>query len=752
MDAFGAKQTGANKITITGSNLTNTLSDYVIKRGNTAITMAEVTVNEAKNEAVLVSGASSLTAGNYTATVGDKTAEFTVEASVIDSIEVVGDALVLDKAYPCETGTIGYVVYNQFGEDITRRTSNMNASTTFGSEAKVNTSKSIIEVKGINKAYVLGATGTVVIVNTTTGKSVTKTITLSNVATPDSFEVLGVYNKISKKQMTLSENADNSNAAVLVAVKDQYGRNMTQVIASEVAINFAPGMTSLVVDTTADYKDTVTIDGKDYVAIDVKTTKANPVKAGSATLVLVSKSTGKNVNYSIEVTNSKSVHSFEVFTLDNVYANENNEFGFTALAADGTEIKDYKTLSSSNYGVVLPDTKGSDGTTLQWSWKLNSDGSASLIYNSHNNYNLSERNSSTTQSASFQIPSSFQYKTITFSVYEAARPHSLGGVKTPAQDAANGRILGVVSGESVTIKGKSLVIYDQYGRSMDSDNYGSYENYKVVVKNITNGTNAIVSTGAVTMSALNAEKVLDFTASTIGAVTTAKAEIALRNGSEDISGSEYTLEFTAAPRDDLSDYKFSMVDNVYSKGTGDYVENKVSVTATASNGKQVRVPDDMVNVYGDIVSGGSIGTSAVLDGTTFDAELTATKVSSIDKTVRVVVNGTPFTKTIKVSNEAPKVAIAGQFASKVAVATAASVNVLLPSTVWTVDQYSEAGAVISNLTSANVINYVDKDGAGFTITKNNTKELGITASSGDSFTVTYTWASGYTLTCTYTVQ
>jgi hypothetical protein len=745
VDAFSAKQTGANKITITGSNLTNTLSDYVIKRGSTAINMAEVSLNEAKTEAVLTSASTSLTAGTYTATVGDKSAEFTVETSVIDSIEVIGDALVLDKAYPCESGTIEYVVYNQFGEDITRRTSNMNASTTFGSGATVNNGKGIIEVTGINNAYVLGATGTVVIVNTTTGKSVTKTITLSNVAKADTFEVLGVYNKVSGKPLSLSENADNKNAAVLVAVKDQYGRSMDQInTTTEVAINFAPGMTGLAVDTNADYTEVVTIDDKDYVAVDIDTT--GTVKAGSATLVLVSKSTGKNVNYTVEVTNTKSVQSFDVFTLDNVYANEDNEFGYVALAADGTEIKDYKTLSNANYGVVLPN----DG---KWNWKLNSDGTASLIFNSKRD--LAEGQSSTTESASFQIPSSFQYKTITFTIQESKRPASLGktGVYTPTENPIYGKVLGVMPGEAVSFSAVNVIVYDQHGRQINPAEYANYGAYSVTVTPATTN-NAELAFGTSSPAALKLDGTGNVTFTASGALSRLVSNrytlTLVGKDGKAISGAEAQITVVAADEADLTDFKVTTKEMLYSKG-GAYEKEDISVTATASNGKTVVVPADRYTVQGTVATNGGVSSAATyLSGAILDGALTSAKVESMKTTVSVIFKGIEKKLELTVSNAAPKITAASYNYGSVSASAIDVANLL--NTVTTFDQYGHvnSAAKAGTITNINVIESVSTNGK---VTKNNTATPTFTGFvAGDKITVSYTWGSGTTVTATYTLK
>jgi hypothetical protein len=707
--------------------------------------MAEVSLNEAKTEAVLTSASTSLTAGTYTATVGDKSAEFTVETSVIDSIEVIGDALVLDKAYPCESGTIEYVVYNQFGEDITRRTSNMNASTTFGSGATVNNGKGIIEVTGINNAYVLGATGTVVIVNTTTGKSVTKTITLSNVAKADTFEVLGVYNKVSGKPLSLSENADNKNAAVLVAVKDQYGRSMDQInTTTEVAINFAPGMTGLAVDTNADYTEVVTIDDKDYVAVDIDTT--GTVKAGSATLVLVSKSTGKNVNYTVEVTNTKSVQSFDVFTLDNVYANEDNEFGYVALAADGTEIKDYKTLSNANYGVVLPN----DG---KWNWKLNSDGTASLIFNSKRD--LAEGQSSTTESASFQIPSSFQYKTITFTIQESKRPASLGktGVYTPTENPIYGKVLGVMPGEAVSFSAVNVIVYDQHGRQINPAEYANYGAYSVTVTPATTN-NAELAFGASSPAALKLDGTGNVTFTASGALSRLVSNrytlTLVGKDGKAISGAEAQITVVAADEADLTDFKVTTKEMLYSKG-GAYEKEDISVTATASNGKTVVVPADRYTVQGTVATNGGVSSAATyLSGAILDGALTSAKVESMKTTVSVIFKGIEKKLELTVSNAAPKITAASYNYGSVSASAIDVANLL--NTVTTFDQYGHvnSAAKAGTITNINVIESVSTNGK---VTKNNTATPTFTGFvAGDKITVSYTWGSGTTVTATYTLK
>lgn len=118
--------------------------------------------------------------------------------------------------------TVGYQVLNQFKDDITKTvslTANSSASTT-----TLNPSAHLIKfTTAAPTGFMLGRDIIVVsLLDTTGGKNVTATLTLSTEAYAADITFEGVYN-IDGKTLTEDTNFDNDPFYMLFSAKDQYG-------------------------------------------------------------------------------------------------------------------------------------------------------------------------------------------------------------------------------------------------------------------------------------------------------------------------------------------------------------------------------------------------------------------------------------------------------------------------------------------------------------------------------------------------
>lgn len=744
VDKLSAKQTGATKITVTGSDLTSDIADYVVKRGTVTVSMAkDVVLNDAKTEAVLTASASVLPAGDYTLSFkkGDAV-EFKVETSRIDSIEIVGDTLALTgEVGVASSATVSYKVLNQFTENITKTTGNISVNTSFGTATAAPTS-GIITVKNIQNT-IIGSTGTMVVINTATGVNVTKTLTLGQKAKAASFEVKGVYNSVTKKEMTLVENNQNLGAVLLIAAFDQYGNRLSVLNTTEAAITWSAGITGVSLDSKTEYKDIITIDGDNYIALPLSAASA---KAGTATIFIVSRSTGSNTTATITVGGTTTVKTLDVYPLDTVYAGEDNEFGYVALTEDGTEVKDYATLSSTKYGVSqMP---------AGFSWVKNLDGTAKLVYDGSASV---PAGSEYTMVAGTFITAGYGNKTLTFNVYAAARPTSIGGTQYVT--------LGLLdSGKSDTttidLGIGNFVIFDQYGRAKDFTGNSSYQFKLEVPEGEKTDYVKAVSSGSIV---LNSGKEYQISVTT-GAITapvkqTYRVVLEAKNDKgvwKEIAGSDNTFTVTVAPMKSVVSFELKEIPNMYITTASAY-QVTPSVTGKLADGTSIKIGASQLTLTGDL---------AVVGGNKFAASNVSVDPSkgvySKDVNAVVTVNdakGTQLKQTVTASVIPPTLTTAmfNPYVSTVATSGGILANVkaliMTDSVYGAKDQYgvSATDKITSDIATILV---TDIDSVKGTVNKNNTKDLGFTGTweKNDLFTISITYKSGLVLTKTFKIQ
>ena len=757
-----------------------------MKRGTVTIDIDKVTLNAEKNSAVITSKASKLTTGEYTVKFKDREPlAFAVEEGKVAKIDIPSDTLPMLGDYNTSTtAAVTYAVYNQFDEDITKVTSSINATTSFGTAtATSNTSTITVEFPGSSKPLI-GATGTIILVDTATGVNFSKTLTLGMPAKADTIEVLGVYNSVSAEKMEIKENSTNENAALLVKVSDQYGGPMNKLDCDkEVAFTFTGGLTNLDVQLgNKIFKETISVDGTLYVVIPLTAQTGKVVKAGTAQAFFVSTSTGKTANATITVGANATVKTIDVYPMDSVYAGKVNEFGFTALTEDGSEVKDYDTLSNTQYGIA---TMPSPTTLGEFKWLKNSDGSAKLVFDSKAHLDTK----STICSATF-VTAGYGTKTLTFTLLQESKPTSIGGTK----DVTLG-VLGDVAGasnEAVKFNPSSnLVIYDQHGNSMAKEDFNG-QAVKIELANPSSSTGrfelqkADGSTGSSIVLALNGSASVTFAAiNGIDKLYTEQYKVSLfgteadANNNQNVVDASYTMSVSAAPMSALSRFTMKKIDDLYAFELVDsnkapiaenqkYVDSHKTapevtgyvgnIAIAVPNRKLTLTPGRGVNV----VSKGGVeyfvasGAASYItnNGTEPNTTSRATNVTvTVDNTA-----GTKLTQELNVSRVAPRATVViAKDSVEVTAAVAMNMNNLLGSlTKMVFDQYGKfwpdaayPGSISTgDVSNIQISNITDADNNGFVVSKNNTNSAVITsASAGDSFVITVTLKSGTVVTC-----
>lgn len=621
---FGAKQSGASEITVTGSDLAN--KDITVKKGNSTVTVSKKEVSEDGKTATLTT-ASKIMASDYTVTAGDKTATFKGEASRVEKIEILGENLAMDDNIGVsKKGTIGYKVTNQFNEDITNNTGlTANASGTTASASKGTLTVTFADAPKLNDPV------SVVLIYQETGKTATAMLKVSNKAVPYTVTEKGVYNE-NGKALTATNIGGSEEFNYLFQVKDQYGNDITdtKVLSGTFYVNCVPGMTNTKAVTAADIT-TKTVNGTTYFALPIQKADGKDVAPGEITYILTAGGSGQSLTGKATVEAGAIVNTIEVTAPDVVPAGEEKvEFSFTALDKDGNEVTDVKQLEK-----VLPT-----GTKFSFA----KEGDKVKLY-----LNTKTLTAGQTYSEVFRTPTN-NTKVVLVSVKEGRYPAEIVGLKDGSNEFATAQLVG----KDIVVKKENIKLNDQYGNAIDLGEY----TIKVVA-----GAESNAAFGANTATG---DEVLKMTATAAGTKSVTFAiydkdgnEFKVNNGQTSVTtNGQFTTTFTAVTESKINSYTVADVDRVYG-GT--------AVNGTATTPDEYTIKD--VDVYGVVSSGVKVKLTkdadyAVLPSTNLSAISGSgigytgkTSTSDLDAKFQVVINsnGQIIEKNTKVSFTKPAV-------------------------------------------------------------------------------------------------
>ena len=459
---FTAKQTGDKKITITNPTAMSK-DDITVKRGNTAITINNVQLSEDGTTAVITL-AGSIVAVDYTVSVGEEKCVVKGEASTVADIQITSDYAPIkgelggDNAVANNrTAVANYVVYNQFKEDITART-----SLTANSSAKtitLNPNEGTMTLTWESSPR-LNDVVSVVLMYQNTGVAVTKVLSVATKAAPAEVEVYGVYNADGKKLS--ATNVEKDNFYYLFRVKDQYGNYMNNGQISDsgananLFVNVSSALTNVQLGST---KQTVTVDGVNYIGYDIEKKDGETAAAGEVTVMLIPGGSGKTVTKTFEVLKGGIVTSLNITVPGSVPSKGEITLNYVALDENGDDVTDYR---------VLKQVESSD-TDFKW---VKRNGKVELVYNdAHKNSNNGTSAGSAVTTV-FTLPS-YETKLVTVNVSDAAEAASIAGIdkdvslatRVNAWDTSSSAV-GTTNRVSIGVD--KFAIEDQYGNSLDT--------------------------------------------------------------------------------------------------------------------------------------------------------------------------------------------------------------------------------------------------------------------------------------------
>ena len=562
---FDAKQVKANKILVTGTNLSTKAAAYVVKNVNGIVLNLKdkVEVNKDGTEATLEAVVNQIPEGKYTVTYDkEDPAEFTAVKQVLDKIVIEpADKAILVKDSGNKVAVAYYKALDNFGEDVTKESLG----------AGINANGNQITTKGAvrfeqNSGFLPGQTILLTLVDSITGKNTSATLTISQYSMLSDITFKGVYDKNNKKLVdSIGERATLSDYVMLFEGKDQYGLEMNAVGEMSVVIGGATGL------KTEKLNDLFKYEGKEYMAFKLDRFTQSKLNAGEATIQAFSTTTGKqSTPVKFNVTSDREV---KTLTIGNgsrtIVAGEDAELSYSAYDAEGKAVTDFEVLNRIKF-------TGGSGKGLRFEKKA---GKAVLMYMPAAKKDITEAQ----QEYVTYITPTNNFGSAVLTVNPASVPAKIAGLKKNVGTVitASGNSAGVDN--TLILKASDLVLKDQYGNDIDFDKLGTNYALKVVLENGTgakvgNGFSIYTVTGTA-VTAANAVYTASFGSITghasnytldkaeggiVRAVVTSPAVAADLNVSlslvqlkdnkiEEVAGSGYSFKITAAVTSEVKD-------------------------------------------------------------------------------------------------------------------------------------------------------------------------------------------------------
>ena len=425
---LSAKQTGANKITVMGSNLVASKSAFVVKNSSGVVLPLKdmVKVNEAKNEAVLEGDTTQIPVGKYTVSFNNSDpVEFEVVKAVVKSITInpTGKAIMgkPDSHNIVTTAHAYYTVLNQFGEDITRSPLAANIRISGSDNAQAGAKKGEILFTSTNSnGYQLNLSQiSVAVVDTETGVNASAILTVGEASKVWETEYKGLYDVTKRKFVeNITEDDKLANFAILLKAKDQYGNPFVKEDnIKDIQLNLL-SITGVTVNSQAGKAKVTTIGEEDYYLFPLKGTSDAQDKtadrAGEVSVQSIVINNGKMENHKFNVVAATKVDTLTVRAgALGVYEGQDNWLEFTALDANGKELTSWDALRELNEEKNMPGYNTGDAVTgKKLMFTKKDDGKVGLVYNPGNNV---VAGSSNTNTASVTQVLSFISKTNKFS-------------------------------------------------------------------------------------------------------------------------------------------------------------------------------------------------------------------------------------------------------------------------------------------------------------------------------------------------
>ena len=442
----------------------NTASLSAVVKKGTAARASKFTIDGSK---IIIAMEAKLTAGAYTVTIEGLeatalTADLSVEKDETLTTYEVSDYIVAQSVTNTTTGVIKYAALNQYGEKMAADAPQVSCS--FGTvaagavTAPTATKEGEIVVTGIHEVLALvGTKGTVVLVDTKSGVTVTKEISYNTAATASTMELAGTYHINTGTIKSIAENDAINEYELLFTAKDQYGYDLESKDLNldgdkKVKPSLAGGLTNIkLVDESWGDR---TVAGIDYITLKLTGDKA--AVAGDATLTVVNPSKGLLLTTTVSVVKDVVIKTLNITAEDGVYAEQENELVYEAIDANGQNVTSYavltKVLDLGNSGIKL--VKNADGTA-----KMVYTPGEKPVDSSDELLGKATTIEAETIYANKATSGDYLVKPLSFTVRQKRMPKTVTGI---ASDA----VTSVACNQTLKINTEKLLLADQYSNSI----------------------------------------------------------------------------------------------------------------------------------------------------------------------------------------------------------------------------------------------------------------------------------------------
>lgn len=704
--------TGAKTFTVTFDQAVDTSKVYfTVNKGSTNFSVANVVFSSDKKSATF-NLTSRFVQGDYVVTIKgigtqDIARTVTINAEVVAKIELLGST-----AAKTDTGaTIGYRVYNQYGEDITSLSTTPEIIWTPSVGSAVDNNNGVITLTG---TYSYDQKITLTGVESRSTQTVSQTITIGNVASAQTFENIQIYN-VNNKTLETSSNFDEF--ILLFDIKDQYGNQITNVSQLKSELVVLSSDTSIL---NVDINDLASHFGSNsnHIGIPLKAGSLN--KAGTVTLTLLSKTTGAKTYYNVTVVKSAIVDYITLSNPSNVVAvGEDVEIPFTALDQYGSSVTTYNAFTSTTDRVTL----------------LASDGNLRFVNDPVTKKAVLKYTAPTTEKTvilSVVSPTTRQSQ-ITFDIKPAAKPSTIYQVKNVNSAVA-------LTAKTI-IKAENVSIFDQYSRVVKLDD-AFFAKYKISIK----ATDGIANNVSLSEQFIDStSKSIELTGAIKGVETFELAIVDITTNQE-LNGSSYQFNVKAVDVSDINSYDISAIPTIYNKSSHSIVLN---VYGQLYDGTKVSIPNSQYIVTSGLTGlsyeNGKLNAEGVVFGTSDGNEKKGTVTIVIEGKDGVVTVEKPVT----VSNIAPKtdtitIADSNLVTIKDNVAIVKTENATV-STLMSVFKAKDQYGFEISLDNANIsiTNIIKSSNSNIVVNNNGSKNASISnAQKDDSFSLTIITTDG----------
>lgn len=626
-----AKQTGANKITVMGSDLVASKAAFVIKNSSGVVLPIndEIKLNDAKTEAILKGTTTQIPAGKYTLTYNNgDTVEFDVVKAVVKRIEIVPTSTaILGKAttagQPIKEAFAYFKVFNQFDEDVTKDPIASRISVSGSDNATLGAKGEIKFSTNSASGYQLNLSKlSVSIVDLDSGVNATALLTVGEQAKVWEVEYKGLWNVTTRKTVESIAQADKLvDYRLLYKAKDQYGNEFSEEFAPsatparpvQISLNLL-GITGVIAEANP---DVITVNGEKFYSFKLKNATSGDTasRAGEVTAQVVIINNGKSYTNKFNVIAANRIDTLTVRAgALGVYTDQDNELDYTALDASG------KPVTNWEYFKELNDTKYIKDAGVKFVKK--DDGKIVLQYHPTVVVNGGDT-ASVTQVLTFMTKTD-KFSMANITVRAKRKPVTILGL---VSDQARG----VAAGQNLEIKAKKIRFQDQYGNNMSAGEFAS-AGYKIKVT-LTNPKNKDAATinqvfkidttaGAGSSTYMSANptashtvdinsaeaKVIDFKTDAPSGTATVKVELELQdNTGVKVPGSENkTIDLHYVQLADMTSFKVETPDLVPAKNLTivDSSDKGFGVDVFGYYaGEKVALGDNDYTVFGAVMAG-----------------------------------------------------------------------------------------------------------------------------------------------------